>query len=94
MSIFEERNHVVTKLIKQILHENSGGMKMTALVAEFTSRFIEDKIDMTGDLPPNFAEDFEKWVETLQPHHIHVLEYDQDMGTMWRSKSFVYTKRR
>jgi hypothetical protein len=98
----EDRNlkAILPGIVLQILGDNSGGMKLTALVAEVLS-VLHAK---NRELPPNFAEDFETLLASMQPYNIHLLDYQWDMNSGGvasaagmgtgpiRSKTFVYTK--
>lgn len=78
-------------IVLQFLSQNSGGVKLTELIAHVTSNIMQNE----GKLPPNFVEEFEPFLEAMDLYNVYVLQYDWDMGGSglgpWRSKAFVYT---
>tara|TARA_B100000614_G_scaffold262909_1_gene300605 strand:+ start:133631 stop:133936 length:306 start_codon:yes stop_codon:yes gene_type:complete len=79
--------------IEAILHEHSGGLKMTALVVELLPRMWKANGKIT---PPNADADdlIEELVKEMP--NVHILEYDWDMENKQgkghiRAKQFVYT---
>tara|TARA_B100001778_G_scaffold330827_1_gene333972 strand:- start:3567 stop:3884 length:318 start_codon:yes stop_codon:yes gene_type:complete len=91
--ITEQVRRRVREAVLEILHANSGGMKMTALVAELVARFHSDTDMDISDLITSGC------LDVILEHSacIKVHEYDWDMessnGTgRIRSKQFVCTK--
>lgn len=81
-------------IVRQILADNSGGIKLTALVAEVLQNLYQ--ANETIHEPGLFADQFELLLEEMKPYNIFVLDYSWDMSGKGtgpvRAKSFVYTK--
>lgn len=80
--------------VRKVLHDHSGGIKMTGLIVELSSN---EKIrnDPNIDLREVFASDnFDILLEGM--HDVGVVEYSWDMSGKgdgpYRSKQFVYSK--
>jgi len=91
------------ELILKIIHDNSGGIKMTGLITEVSVRAIElsksgapieeidDLLVVANNTSPflDFLDD--KLKEMQQDGEIGLLTYDWKMGNVVREKVFVYT---
>ena len=95
--LYEQIAHSVRQQIRdavmEILHANSGGMKMTALVADLVAKFHDDVNMDISDLITSGC------LDVILEHSpsIRVHEYDWDMESgngmgRIRSKQFVCTK--
>lgn len=85
-------NSYVLGYIKQILRENSGGVKMTSLITSLISKIIENDLVVGEFKFANFVSGLDNYLKGLESEGIYVLTYDHDMGEVIREKQFVYTK--
>lgn len=87
MQITQERQQLIDS-IKRILHNHSGGIKFTELVAEILCEY-------KGEMPCQGPEELEDIIHHMEDEGVSTLHYTWHMNKdNARAKLFVYTKQK